>query len=93
MLSTFANHRFASLLCTLLIVTQSICTSNALRQTSRLSSVQSDLIDEIDAKKLEKLVQEKESVALYLCTCPITSIPNDDCDADVHPDDDDDGIH
>lgn len=53
----------------LLIGNQLIFESNALRQSPRTSSVQSDLIDEIDAKKLEKLVQEKESVALYLCTC------------------------
>ena len=39
----------------------------ALKYQGRRTQVQSDLIDEIDAKKLEKLVEEKESVALFLC--------------------------
>jgi hypothetical protein len=74
MFSTFNSHHFRSprslvAFFALLIVSQSICLSSGLRQPNRLTIVQSDLIDEIDAKKLEKLVQEKESVALYLCMC------------------------
>ena len=40
--------------------------TNSLKYGTRKSTVNSDLIDEIDGKKLEKLIKDEESVGLFI---------------------------
>lgn len=56
----------AILLSVILILFNQISLTNSLKYGARKSTVSSDIIDEIDAKKLEKLIQDEETVGLFI---------------------------
>lgn len=54
------------LLSVILLLSSQIDLASSLKYGSRKSIVNSDIIDEIDGKKLEKLIQDEESVGLFI---------------------------
>lgn len=58
--------KLTAVLTVVLLLSSQINVAGALKYGSRKSLVNSDIIDEIDGKKLEKLIQDEESVGLFI---------------------------